>query len=117
MKPHNLLFIILLLYSATSFAQPAWSPARRSEMEMGWLRDSLHLTPAQEAKAGPVTITYQQQMDNAHGSPKKERAAMKKKDAAMKSILTASQYKTYYRRERKIRSLPKPDRTGQHRAY
>jgi len=86
-------------------------------MEMEWMRDSLHLTPAQVPRATVVSGNYQQQMDNAHGSTKKERAAMKRKDAAMKKILTSAQYKKYYRREKQIRALPKPNHTGQRQAY
>ena len=81
------------------------------------MRDSLHLTAAQVQKASPVSLNYQLQMDNAHGASKKEHAAMKKKDAGMKSVLTATQYKKYYRREKQIRALPKRDQTGRHQAY
>ena len=113
MKLRYLLLILCASASITSFAQPVWSPQKRSEMEMEWMRDSLHLTPAQQQKASPVSLRFQQQLDNAHGSSKKEQAAMKKKDAAMRSIFTSAQYKKYYRREKQIRALPKPDR----RAY
>ena len=86
-------------------------------MEMEWMRDSLKITPAQERKAGPVSLKYQRQKDDAHGSVKKEQAAMKKKDAALKTILTPGQYKVYYRREKQIRALPKRKHNGQHQAY
>ena len=111
------LLVVCLFCTMISFAQPVWSTGKRSEMEMGWLRDSLHLTPTQAQKAGSVSLTYQEQMDKAHGSAKKEKAAMKKKDSGMKSILTTEQFKAYYRREKQIRALPRPKNNGIHQPY
>ncbi len=84
---------------------------------MEWMRDSLHLEPAQEKKVRPISIDFQKQMDLASGSEQKQHELMRKKDAAMKHILNHEQYKLYYRREQEIRARPKPDRGGKHQAY
>ena len=84
---------------------------------MEWMRDSLHLTPVQEKKAGSVVLNFQKQMDGASGSEKKQHELMRKKDVVMQRILNPEQYKLYYRREQEIRSRPKPNHTGKHQAY
>ncbi len=117
MKRNCSLVVAFLLYTTSVIAQPVWSPGKRSEMEMQWMRDSLHITTPQAQKASQVSLHFQEQMDNAAGSDKRQHVLMQKKDAAMKSILTKVQYKKYYRREKEIRSRPKQTTDNRHKAY
>ena len=117
MKLSGVFLAICISLSFSVVAQPVWSPAKRAELEMEWMRDSLHLTAAQEKKVNPVATNFQKQMDAASGAEKKQQELMRKKDAAMRRILNREQYKLYYRREQEIRSRPKPDRGGKHQAY
>ena len=117
MKLSGSLLAICLWFSFSAAAQPVWSPQKRAQIEMEWMRDSLHLTPVQEKKAGSVVLNFQKQMDGASGSEKKQHELMRKKDVVMQRILNPEQYKLYYRREQEIRSRPKPNHTGKHQAY
>jgi hypothetical protein len=117
MKPYNCLLIACLLCTATSFAQPVWSPKVRATREAKWMQDSLHLTPDQLQMANPILLNYQEQMDKNSGNDKKQHDLMKKKDSALKAILDKGQFKKYYRREEQIRALPKPNHSGPHQPY
>ncbi len=117
MKRIGILLAVCIWLSLSGYAQPVWSPEKRAQMELEWMRDSLRLTPVQEKKARPVSVNFQKQMDGADGAEKKQQDLMRKKDAAMKRILNGEQYKLYYRREQEIRSRPKPDRSGKRQAY
>ncbi len=97
---------VIFLSALTSFAQPRWSPEVRSNREIQWLKDSLHITDAQLNKISSISLTYQQEMDKAANLPdKKKRQAklIKQKDAQMKAILDHSQYFRYFKREELIR--------------
>ena len=117
MKPGNFLLVLILVCSVAVSAQPVWSPQVRAKKDAEWMHDSLHMTPAQMEKANPILLNYQQEMDQTGGSAVKSHELMKKKDAAMKSILNKEQYKKYYRREKQIRAIPKPNYKGPHQPY
>ena len=117
MKLSGCLVVLFLFCSLAVMAQPVWSPGKRSEMEMEWMRDSLHITPRQEQKAAPVSLHFQEQMDKSNGAEKTQHDLMRKKDAAMKSVLNREQYKKYYRREKEIRLRPKVKPDPRHQAY
>ncbi len=117
MKLGGFFLIACLWFSFSGMAQPVWSPGKRADMEMEWMRDSLHVTPAQEKRISPTTANFQKQMDETNGSAKKQNELMRKKDATMRHILNREQYKLYYRREQEIRSRPKPNRGGGRQAY
>lgn len=103
----------LLLSSLESFAQPAWSPEVRSEREMQWMKDSLHISDKQYKKISAISLGYQQEMDKAalpannRTKDKTQKKLMQKKDSELKSLLTNAQYQKYYRREKQIRQQAK----------
>ena len=117
MKLRGLLLVVCSWFSFPVAAQPVWSPEKRAEMEMEWMRDSLRLTPTQAKKAHPVSLNYQKKMAETGGSKTKQHDLMQKKDGAMKHILNPEQYKVYYRREEEIRSRPEPSHSGKRQAY
>ncbi len=104
-----IVFVCFYLFAADrSFAQPVWSPAVRSEREMQWMKDSLHLTKLQVEKITPISLDYQRNMDKAAQPDyatrgKRQHPLMRQKDAEMKAILTKKQFDKYYRRELLIR--------------
>ena len=117
MKPAKFLIVIVMCCAIGAAAQPVWSPEVRAKREAQWMQDSLHLTAEQLQKVTPILLTYQQQMDQNSGAGKKQQQLMKKKDSALKEILAKEQYKKYYRREKQIRALPKPNHSGPHQPY
>jgi len=97
---------LLLLCSMGLHAQPRYSPQVRSDREVHWMQDSLHISDAQLKKITAISLPYQQQMDAAANDPakkKKQARLMRKKDVAMKSILDEEQYRRYIAREAEIR--------------
>ena len=117
MKLYRLLPAMFVLFSFASYAQPVWSPGKRAEMEEQWMQDSLHITPAQLQKISPVVLRYQQEKDKAKDSDKRQQQLIREKDKAVKAILDKDQYKLYYRREKRIRAMPKRVYTGGHQPY
>lgn len=117
MKPGNCLLALLLICSVAVSAQPVWSPQLRATRYAEWMRDSLHLSTEQLEKVKPVLLNYEQHIDLAGKDTKRNHALMQEKDKAMKSILDKEQYKKYYRREKQIRALPKPNYKGPHQPY
>ena len=106
MKLTNCILVLLFLLPFAAFAQPRYSPEVRSKKEMQWLQDSVHINADQANKINGISLTYQQQMDKAAELPdkiKKQDKLSKKKDAALKKILTKDQYQRYYKREAMIR--------------
>ena len=81
------------------------------------MQDSLHLTTEQMQKVNPVLLNYQKNIDLSGNAVKKNKALMQHKDAEMKTILNKEQYKKYYRREKQIRAIPKPNHSGPHQPY
>ncbi len=103
-----ILAIAFLLFAMPAYCQPRWSPEVRSERELKWMKDSLHLTHSQLAKIEPVSLKFQRDMDDAAvpdyaNRGKKQHPLMRQKDADYKAILTPRQYEQYYRRELIIR--------------
>src|ERR1035437_2760054 len=114
---NSLLFLLLLSASVypfgISYAQPVWSPEVRSEREMQWMQDSLHISPDQYKKISEISLNYQRNMDkvaqpaNKHSKDKMQKKLMQKKDADLKALLNNEQYQKYYRREKQIRKQAK----------
>ncbi len=101
---------VLLLCANVSFAQPAWSPEVRTEREMKWMTDSLHITPAQAQKIMPAVLQYHRNMDIAKSAKDKkcngrtQKQIMKKKDSSVKAALHNDKlYSKYYKNEQLIR--------------
>ena len=103
-------FLFSLLFNFASYAQPMWSPEVRSQREMQWMKDSLHISPEQADKITPLSLSYQQEMDKAGHLPdktKKQASLGRKKDAQLKAILNKEQYQKYYKKEQIIRKQAK----------
>ena len=77
------------------------------------MRDSLHLSKDQLAKATKIELHFEQQIDKSSESPasrdKEQQELMRQKDADMKAVFNKTQYQKYYnqqilqrRRERTI---------------
>ena len=106
MKPFVVVLFALLLLGFASYAQPRWSPEVRSQREIQWMQDSLHITAAQLNRINGISLSYQQDMDNAAAVPgkiKKQASLMRNKDAKMKTILNKKQYSRYFKREQLLR--------------
>ena len=111
------LFLFLVIISvypfAATFAQPAYSPEVRSDREMKWMQDSLHINKAQYKKISAISLSYQRNMDKAalpeHAKSKErtQKKLMLKKDESMKSLLNKQQYQRYYKQEKQIRARAK----------
>jgi hypothetical protein len=106
-----LVFLGILCTSVISYAQPAYSPEVRSEREMQWMKDSLHIKPQLFDKISKISLSYQLNMDkaaqpdNKNGKEKTQKKLMQKKDADLKALLNKEQYARYYRREKEIRRI------------
>jgi hypothetical protein len=107
MKKLPLLLLLVCLWS-TTLAQPLYSPGERARRDKEWVTDSLHVTPEQAEKIYNISLDYNQKKDVAAQNPKQKQKKwallMRKKDAAVKSVLNnEEQYKKYMRREKEIR--------------
>jgi len=111
MKPFHFCFFLLLFWSSVSFAQPRWSGEIRAKRLTEWMRDSLHLSQDQLAKASKIELRYEQQIDKSSESPatrdKVQQKLMSQKDADMKAVLNKMQYRKYYSREISARQREK----------
>ena len=100
------LLLLLLVGSLGVIAQPRYSPEVRSEREIKWMQDSIHVSPTQLEKIKSISLKYQQEMDKAADQPNKKKnqeKLMQKKDAQMRRLLNKPQYNRYIRREEMIR--------------
>jgi hypothetical protein len=103
----------LICITYQSYAQPVYSPEVRSEREMLWMKDSLHISDGLYKKISAISLRYQRHMDKA-GQPgnkaskdKAQQKLMQKKDTDLKVLLNKQQYLKYYRREKQIREIAK----------
>ncbi len=121
MKLISTTVFLFLFWSFASVAQPAFSPEVRSERDLQWMKDSLHITPAQAEKLNHINLNFERNMDKANDPPdnrlkeKKQKQLMRKKDADIKVILNNERlYQTYYRREKEKRRIQAIKYTGPH---
>lgn len=101
-----IIILIIVFSGSVTLAQPAYSPAVRTERTMKWMHDSLNVTTTQSTKLHDIELNYQSSMDKAKSAhdKKSQKQLMQKKDADVKTVLHNDQrYKKYYRREQIIR--------------
>jgi hypothetical protein len=109
MKLRYSIVLLFLVCSSVSYAQPRWSPEIRSQREMEWMKDNLHLTETQLEKIKGISLDYQRNMDKAANSEDKntgkkiQHQLIRLKDSDLKAILNKKQYDKYYDRELIIR--------------
>ena len=104
------IFLFAMACVFAAHAQPRWSPGVRSQREIKWMQEALHITPGQLSRISGISLGYQQEMDKAAASPdrsKKQARLMRQKDSGLKAILDKEQYREYYKREQAIRKQDK----------
>ena len=103
---------ILFLFPVLSYGQPRWSPSIRADRETAWMRDSLHLSQNALSKVHEISLVYNQRMDSVNDTHDRRKNRVKhrltrKKNRAIRSLLTHKQYRRYYKREKIIREKEK----------
>ena len=122
MKHTYFILSCLLLKSAVAVAQPRYAPEVRAKREVQWMQDSLGITQSQAAKAAPIELVFNRQMDKAilikdqASRIKKEQYLMHKEDKHMKALLNKQQYDKYCRHAAALRAQQQQQPHGIHRA-
>ncbi|HEY6436360.1 MAG TPA: hypothetical protein VIY47_07200 [Ignavibacteriaceae bacterium] len=115
MKKTQRIFISLVVFfffSANSYSQEKTIPpaADRATKLTEWMKTNLQLTTEQEAPVQEINLKYANKMDDLRKSSQGRRAKMqtlksdsKAKDAELKKILSADQFKTYLAKKDEIK--------------
>ncbi len=120
MKLKILIVSCLLITSFSAMAQPRYSPEVRAKNEVSWMKDSLALSKEKLDKISKISLDYNLNMDKASDLPGKDKAQqklMKKKDAAIKSLLNKTQYQKYCKKEKMMRDSEKVIYKGNRQPY